>query len=73
MHRDTTTLLLNTLQDQVRQTRAAYYQGVPGVGYEDMAASARRYLSMLASVDKAAGRKPKRVTSGAVAHLLRAL
>lgn len=68
---DTTKLLLETLRRHVIETRAAYYRGV--MEYEDMAASARRYLTMLSSVDRAAGRKPKAVTAGAVAHLLRAL
>jgi hypothetical protein len=73
MHSDSTTVILHTLKQQVIETRAAYYRGVTGITYEDMAAAARRYLTILASVDRAAGRKAKKVTSGSIAHLLRAL
>jgi hypothetical protein len=68
-----TRLLLTTMQDHVRQTRRAYYQGMPGVTYEDMQAAARRFLEMKASIDRANGRKAAPVTSAAIAHLLRAL
>lgn len=74
MHPDTTKLLLGTLENQVRQTRAAYYQSMPGVTYDDMAASARRLLTMRAAYEKASGRPVKtKVTKKAVANLLRSL
>lgn len=66
--------VLMVLRKQVIETRRAYHQAVPGVTYEDMKAAATRYLEMKACIDRAAGRPaPKRVTSSAVAGLLRAL
>ena len=74
MHPDTTKLLLQTLENQVRQTKAAYYSAVPGVTYDDMAAAARRLLEMRASYERASGRKvTSKVTSKAIATLLRSL
>lgn len=74
MHADTTKLLLQTLESQVRQTKAAYYRGVPGVTYDDMAAAARRLLEMRACYERASGRKvTSKATNKAVATLLRAI
>lgn len=73
MQNESTSLILHTLRQQVIDTRAAYHQGMKGVTYDDMAAAARRYLTMLGVVDRAAGRKPRAVTSASVAYILRAL
>lgn len=64
--------LLATLLQHVRDTRAAYYRGVPGVTYETMADAAYRYLRMRAIVEGKTGRAAV-PTKGAIAHLLRAL
>ena len=72
MHPDTTKLLLQTLENQVRQTKAAYYSAVPGVTYDDMAAAARRLLEMRASYERASGRKvTSKVTSESIVRLIR--
>lgn len=71
MQTHATTLLMQTLRRHVIETRAAYYRG--HVQYEDMAAAARRYLEMQATLERQGGRKARPVTSGAIAHLLRAL
>ena len=66
--------VLHTLLDQVRQTRKAYNTGVVGVTYEDMAAAAKRYLTMQeAYVAAKQDRRPKRITQARVAALLRSL
>jgi len=74
MHPDTTKLLLQTLENQVRQTKAAYYASVPGVTYEDMAAAARRLLDMRACYERSSGRRvTSKATPKAIATLLRSL
>lgn len=74
MRPDTTRLLLTTLENQVRQTKAAYYRNTPGVTYDDMAAAARRLIEMRAAYEKASGRKvTSRATKKAIATLLRAI
>lgn len=74
MHPDTTKLLLTTLENQVRQTKAAYYAAVPGVTYDDMADAARRLLDMRAAYERASGRKvTSKATKKAIATLLRAI
>jgi hypothetical protein len=61
------------LLDHMRQTRAAYQRGVPGVTYDDMRAAAERVLRMRVSVERASGRQvTTKVTTAAIAHLLRA-
>lgn len=62
--------VLQALLDQVRATRAAYYRGVDGVTYEDMAAAAERYLRMRNVLQGKAGNL---VTKGQIASLLRGL
>jgi hypothetical protein len=74
MHPDTTKLLLTTLENQVRQTKAAYYRNMPGVTYDDMAGAARRLLEMRVAYERASGRPVKtKVTKKAIATLLRAI
>lgn len=74
MHPDTTKLILQTLENQVRETKAAYYRSVPGITYDDMAAAARRLLEMRASFEKASGRKVRtKVTKAAIANMLRSI
>lgn len=73
MHDDSTPSVLHVLRQHVIDTRAAYYRGVPGITYEDMAAAARRYLTMMALANQAAGRPTQPVTTGSVARLLRGL
>lgn len=74
MHPDTTKLLLQTLENQVRQTKAAYYSAVPGVTYDDMAAAAQRLIEMRACYERASGRKvTSKVTRKAIATLLRSI
>lgn len=51
--------VLDTLTGQLKQTRAAYYANMPGITYEDMAASAARLLRMRAVVEKMTGRPVK--------------
>jgi hypothetical protein len=64
--------VLDTLTAQVRQTRAAYYAGMPGVTYEDMAASAARLLRMRGIIERMQGRPvTSKPTTGQIAHLLR--
>lgn len=64
--------ILAVLRNQVRETKRAYYQAMPGVTYEDMTAAARRYLEMKACIDRAAGRKaPKTISKNAIAGLIR--
>lgn len=66
--------LLGTLLQHVRDTRAAYYQGINGVTYEDMQAAANRYLRMQEAYAAAKeGRKPKNITKARIAYLLRGL
>lgn len=74
MHPDTIKLLLTTLENQVRQTKAAYYRNTPGITYDDMAAAARRLLEMRAAYEKASGRRvASKPTKKAIATLLRAI
>jgi hypothetical protein len=74
MHPDTTKLLHSTLERQAKQTKAAYYAGIPGVTYEDMSAAARRLLEMRVAIEKATGRPVRtKVTKASVATLLRSL
>lgn len=66
--------LLDTLERHVKETKAAYYRGVPGVTYEDMAAAARRLIEMRAVVERSTGRKvTSKPTKLAIASLLRSL
>ena len=64
-------LILHTLKQQVIDTRQAYYAGMKGVEYADMAASARRYLTMRNLVETAAGHSARPVTKVEIARLLR--
>lgn len=74
MHYDDSKIILQTLENQVRQTKAAYYSGMNGVTYEDMAAAARRLLRMRISYERASGRKVStKITKQAVASLLRSM
>lgn len=67
-------LVLSVLERHVKQTKDAYYRGVPGVTYEDMAASARRLLEMRAAYEKASGRRvTSKPTKVAISTLLRSL
>lgn len=71
---DTTSVLpvLETLTKHLKQTRAAYYAGMPGVTYDDMAQAARRLLVMRGHYERASGRRVTSApTKGQVAHLLR--
>ena len=68
----TTRELLDTLARHVRETRAAYYRGVPGVTYDDMAAAASRLLTMRGIVEAQSGRKvTSKPTKAQIAHMLR--
>lgn len=72
MHPNTTKLLLEVLENQVRQTKRAYDDGVAGVTYDDMAASARRLLEMRVAYERASGRKvTTKVSKRSIASLLR--
>lgn len=52
------TVLLDTLERQLRDTKAAYFTGkVPGVTVADMRAAARRLLTMRRSYELSTGRK----------------
>lgn len=74
MHHDRTRLLLDTLAQQVRETRRAYMTGVPGVTYADMAAAAARLIEMRACFERASGRKvTSKPTPVQIATLLRGL
>ena len=65
---------LFALQDAVRQARRAYYTAQEGATYETMRDAARTYLEAKAEHDRAKGRKaPRKISSAAVAGLLRAL
>lgn len=71
---NTDKLILQTLEDQVRETRRAYYANVPGVRYEDMAAAAKRLLTMRAAYERASGRRvTSEPTKEKIAILLRSL
>ncbi len=63
--------LLDLMRAQVRQTKSAYYSAMPGVTYDDMARSARRYLEMVNTVERMRGRKAKPITAKHIASLLR--
>lgn len=68
----TTRLVLDTLDRHLRQTKAAYYAGMPGVTYDDMAAAAERLLRMRRAYEQASGRPvTTKVTKAAVSTLLR--
>ncbi len=62
----------DTLMTHLRETRAAYYAGMPGVTHEDMAAAARRVLEVRQMLERASGRLvTTKVTKEAIAALLR--
>ena len=61
-----------TLLQHLRETRAAYYAGMPGVTHEDMASAARRVLEVRRMLERATGRPATtKVTKEAIATLLR--
>ena len=62
----------DALMQHLRETRAAYYAGMPGVTHEDMANAARRVLEVRRMLERATGRPvTTKVTKEAVASLLR--
>lgn len=72
MQNDTTRQLLDTLAKHVKETKAAYYAGTPGVTYEDMVGAATRLLRMRGIVERADGRKVTSApTKSQIAILLR--
>lgn len=74
MQGDRTKFLLDTLAQQVRETRRAYMTGVPGVTYDDMVAAAVRLIEMRACFERVSGRTvTSKPTAAQVATLLRSL
>lgn len=64
--------ILDVLMKHLRDMKAAYYRGTPGVTYDDMVAAAERVLRMRAAYERASGRPVRTVVSkAAVANLLR--
>lgn len=64
--------LHDLLLTHLRQIRAAYYDGMSGVEYADLAKAARRVLEVRVQIEQASGRRvTTRVSREAIATLLR--
>lgn len=64
--------LVTILTEHLRQTKRAYYSGMTGVTYDDMAAAARRLLDARGNYERATGRKvTSKPTQAQVSNLLR--
>jgi hypothetical protein len=67
-------VVLDVLERHVKETKDAYYRGVRGVTYEDMAGAASRLLTMRAAFERAAGRRVASApTQAQVSRLLRSI
>lgn len=72
MTADQIKLVLETLTNALRNTKAAYYRAEPGVTYEDMRDAAARLLEWRGRYEKATGRPVRsKATPKAIATLLR--